>query len=320
VPRFPLWTTLIPLLVGAGGYWLVWHRFSEQFAADLTRILPSQTASVSGFPYRLEAGFDEATLHVGNAPFHASLSAGRMILNRGPWQPELTVMRSTDAALAMAITSVAGATVSITAPAAQGSLRRSDNRIVRLSLVFNHAKLAIGGLPIPVSAGTFEVHFREQLGTIGGTKGPTLPARWDGVVHASDLRFTSGDALTLSASFSINAKAPLESYTDWADGGTIEVVHFRLADATGEILDGAATVAPAATGTLRINGSLTTTCPETVRAAFSGRSAPHEMRLRAPVRLAFGGDGTALTVDAPAAGLGSLPRRGQLPPCPSIRR
>lgn len=317
--RIPLWTTLIPLVIGIGGYYVVWQRFSDQFVADLTRALPGQSVTVNGFPYRLEAGFDAPELQRGDTDFVASFAAARMILNRGPWQPELTVMRSIDAEFRLAISGVDGAQIVIAAPTAQGSLRRTGDRIARLSLAFKTATIGTGAMRAPLAAETIEVHLREYPKADAGAVGPRLPIRMEGAINATGVRLNGGSPLRLMSTFTINGKSPLRSYRAWADGGTLEFTHFRLTDATSEILDVSATIAPATSGTLRINGSLTTVCPATVWAAFNGGPKVSELRLRTPVRLAFGGNASSLSIDALVAGMTSLPRRRQLPPCPSLR-
>ncbi len=90
-----------------------------------------------------------------------------------------------------------------------------------------------------------------------------------------------------------------------------------LADASGEVARLTASVVPVA-GTLRLTGTVTTVCPASVRAAVDGTAPAPELRLRNPVRLAFGGTPgffvlAPMPTDAPTA------VRGQMPPCPRLR-
>jgi hypothetical protein len=318
--RIPLWTTLIPLAAGIGGYWLVWHRFSAQFATDMGQMLPAQTVHVGGFPYRLEAEFDSPNLRIGDASFAAAFNARHMILNRGPWQPDLTVMRSVDAVLTMAATKIDGAQLNIRAPSAQGSLRRAGGRIARLSLVFNDPSITIADIVRPLRAAAFEIHLRQPTTVAGSSAGPKFPARLEGIANGTQLRFAGSAALNMSMTFSVTGQTQFHNFAAWADGGTIEIANLKLTDASGEILSGSATIAPIPNGTLHISGSLMTVCPAAVRAAFAGVAAPTEQRLRTSVRLAFGGDTRAIAVGAPDTDVAGLTRRGQLPPCPVLRR
>jgi hypothetical protein len=92
-----------------------------------------------------------------------------------------------------------------------------------------------------------------------------------------------------------------------------------LADAHGEIATITATIVPLGRRALRFAGSIDTVCPLAVSAAFDGRPAPAEKRLRAPLRLAFEGEPGTMRLAPPPVDLAQRPTRGQLPPCPRLR-
>ena len=70
---------------------------------------------------------------------------------------------------------------------------------------------------------------------------------------------------------------------------------------------------------MRFAGTLETVCPANVVAAVEGAPAVTELRLRAPVRLAFDGFAGAMRLSGVPEDVAQRARRGQDPACPVIR-
>lgn len=321
--RWPLWLTLLPLIVGIGAYWLVWRGFADRFASDIHTVLPQAASDVGGFPYRLEDQLTAPVLRHDSPGLRASASADLAVLNRGPWQPDLTVLALKQPRLNIAVPPLAGATLALAAPVGSASLRldsqRGATRLARLSTHFDNATLAVGLLPTPIAADSIELHLREITLAKPDGASPTPAPVAQFVLKASGARYGGGDALALTADFTANAATLIRSYAGWAPRGTIELTTLTLTDANGEVLRASGTAVPQA-GHLAIAGTITTVCPQMLRAAVTGTPARPEKRLRAPVRMALTVQGGVTTLGDPGGGWASRPVRGQLPPCPVLRR
>ena len=313
--RVPLWLTLVPLALGIIIYWFVWSGFRDRFANDIAMVLPDAKPAIGGFPYRLEAELAAPVLRHASPGLAAQATAAREVVNRGPWQPDLTVFSSLRPHVLLAVPPLAGATASIDAETGLSSLHLADGRIARLSNVFDGALVRTGLVGFPATAAKLEVHFRETPVTpsAAALKGP---AQAQIVVTGENVRLGGGDPLGLTADVALTAGQPLKSYAAWASGGTAEI-KFVLRDRTSEVLAAAATAVPSG-GKLQLAGTITTVCPNSVRAAFAGAPPPSEQRARMPVRLAFSGQPGAWVLADPAAA--PHPVRAQLPPCPVLRR
>ena len=315
--RVPLWVTLLPLLAGIGAYWLVWDRFAHRFAADIAAVLPGAPPAIAGFPYRLETEIARPVLARDWPGLAVRLSAARAVLNRGPWQPSLTVVSTETPRVSLAVPRLAGASITLTAATGLSSLNVEAGRIARLSNVFTAAQAMLGMFPAQASAERLELHFRETPTAATVSASPRFPVQAQLVLAGEGVRLAGGDPLTLAGEAALTARAPIRSLAAWSAGGTAEL-KASLTDATGEVLAIAATAVPTGDGRVRLAGTLTTVCPATVRAAFAQTSPPAERRTRMPVRLAFSGFGGSLrlTGTVPA----NAPVRAQIPPCPALRR
>jgi hypothetical protein len=318
VKRIPLWLTVVPLLVAIAGYWWFWSGYKREFRSEIAAILPGRAPVIGGFPYRLEATTVDAPVLEKRGPdFSARLTASQAILNRGPWQPALTLIRATDVRAAFAIPTLPSATLTITAPASQSSLHLDkDKRVARLSTVFDRPRIEAALLGGPATATRLEVHVRETPGRSPEAWSPTLPQRAQVVLAATDLRLGAGAPLTMAGDLRVTGPTRLIDYARWAGSGTVEVHGLTLADSVGEVMRLDGTVAVTG-GTPRLSGTVVTVCPETLRAALTGGRRVYEQRLRIAVKLALGGVSGAWTL----AGLPVATRavRAQQAACPVLR-
>lgn len=314
--RIPLWLTIVPLIVALALYALLWRGWAADFEAEIKRWLPESGLEIGGFPYRLEAEASAPVLRFGSL-FQLQLEADSALINRGPWRPNPTVVRLASPRASVSVSPAISARVQ--AKSALASINWGDGRLRRQSTIWQVATIRLGASPLSISADTLETHLREQAGVPVPSTAPTLAARGQLVLAGSRLRLGSGDALTMAAEVFATGASRLVDYDRWADGGTLEVTRFTLADAHGEVVSAKATMAPKGRAALYAAGTLTTVCPATVAAAFAGAAAPAEKRLRVPVRLAFQGRLDALAL-ASLPDLARRPRRDQAPDCPRLRR
>lgn len=317
--RWPLWLTLLPLIIGIGAYGLVWRGFADRFASDIHAVLPAAATDVGGFPYRLEDEITAPMLRHDSPGLRASAAAEVAVLNRGPWQPDLTVMAFKAPRFAVAVPPLAGASLALSAPLGSASLRLDGKRLARLSTHFDNATLTIGLLPVPIRADSIELHLREIAPAQPDGASPTAAAVAQFVLKGTGAKLGDGDPLTLSADFNATGSALVRSYAGWAPRGTIELTALTLTDATGEVLRASGSAIPQA-GRLAIAGTITTVCPHMLRAAVAGTPAPPEKRLRVAVRIPVTVQGGVVTLGDPPVGWATRPVRGQLPPCPVLRR
>ena len=314
--RVPLWVTLVPLLLAGGLYWLLWSGWAKEFGAVVEDVLPASDIAVTGFPYRLETEVASPSWSFGSGVKIAA-SADRAFINRGPWAPELTVIRAEYPKFSAIVGPGFGA--SFTGKAALTSVKIVEGRLVRLSSVIEAAKARLGFTPVGIGADVLELHLRERDPAAKAPDSATLPPRGQLVVKGERLRFDNGDALTFVADITANGAARLTDFDRWAHDGTIEVAKLTLADAHGEVAKVAATVVPVGRTALRFAGTIETVCPANVLAAFDGAPAVAEQRLRIPVRLAFDGLAGAIRLSGVPGDLALRARRGQDPACPVIR-
>ena len=314
--RWPIWLTVVPLLVAIAGYWWFWSGYKDSFRADIARVLPGKAMVVGGFPYRLEATVPSPKLEY-SGDVTARLSADSAVLNRGPWQPALTLIRTVEPRAEFAIAALKVAGLSIAAPAAQSSLHLDKaGRVARLSTIFDRPRITAALLGGPATASKLEVHVRETPGRSPEAWSPTLPERAQVVLAGEGVRLGTGAPLKLAADLRITGPTRLISYARWAGTGTVEVRGLTLADAVGEVLRLDATMA--VTGAVpRLSGTVVTVCPATVRAALTGGPRVSEQRLRVAVKLAVGGTPGAWTLAALPGGTRAV--RAQQAACPVLR-
>lgn len=314
--RIPLWLTLVPLVAAIALYALLWRGWARDFEAEIARWLPASQFTIGGFPYRLEANATAPSLTGGDV-VALSASASTARINRGPWQPDLTVIRL----LAPRISATVSPAISarIQARSATASINWGQGRLRRQSTILQAASVRLGTSPLALTSDTLEFHLREREGTAVPATSPTRAARGQLILAGTRLRLNKGDALTMAAEVLATGATRLTAYDRWASDGTLELTRLTLSDAHGEILSAAATLVPRARTGLQVAGTLTTVCPLAVAAAFSGAAPPPEKRLRVPVRLAFGGAFESLTL-ASLPDLTRRPRRDQQPDCPRLRR
>ncbi len=322
--RIPLWLTLVPLLVAGVVYYWLWTGWADTFRTRVAAWLPESTVAISGFPYRIE-GSVEAPQLSGHDRVAYALSASRAVINQGPWQPELTVVSTVAPRISVAIGGTRAATAMRTdlgGVSALSSIKVIDGRLARLSTVIEAARGRIGVITPPLAADTLEIHLREVTGRLPEPWSPTLPGRGQAVISAERLRIGGGDALTLATDIAVTGAGRLTDFSRWADGGTIEVRRLTLADAHGEVAVLKATLVPVGLTGVQMSGTITTTCPNAVIAAFTGQVPAASLRLRAPVLLAFearAGTTPFVSVTGVPADLATRPRRAQESPCPVIR-
>ena len=314
--RIPLWATLIPLVLAIGLYALVWRGWADDCGASGAASLPVGDVAVTGFPYRLETELTAPAWQAGDG-VKIVASADRALVNRGPWQRALTVIRAEYPKFSAVVGPGFGA--SFTGKTATISVKILDDRLARLSTIVEAAQARLGFTAVPITADTLELHLRERLPGTDSADSATLPPRGQMVVKGERLRFGGGDALTFLADMTANGRARLTDFDAWAPDGTIEVSSLTLADAHGEVAKVSATVVPVGRTGLRFAGTVETVCPESAIAAFEGTAVPTEMRLRAPVRLAFDGPAGAIRLSGVPTDLAARARRRQDPPCPVIR-
>lgn len=313
--RFPLWLTPLPLVIGLAAYWHFWSDYRDTLRADIARVVPGAAVTVGGFPYRMEArAAAPAVAHPG--PMALSLRATSALVNRGPWQRDLTVVRTANPEIAVAVP-LRGVSARLTAAVGESSLHLVDGRIVRQSNVLTDVRATLGAIAVPISAAKFEFHLRELVARSNEAWSPTPPPQAQVVLAGTGVRIGNGAPLTLAADIAVTATSRLRDFAGWADGGTVEVHALTLADASGEVARLTATAVPAG-GTVRLGGTIETVCPATVAAAFAGTKPPAEWRSRLPFKLAFGGTPGAFTL-APAPVPAPHAVRAQLPPCPALR-
>ncbi len=314
--RIPLWLTTIPLLAGIALYALLWRGWAHDFEAEIGRWLPPSTIRISGFPYRLEANVAQPALSGGDI-VRLRVSAATARINRGPWQPDLTVIAMQDATISASVSPLISARLE--ARSATASINWGEGRLRRQSTILQVATVQLGKNAMSISADTLELHLRERQGEPLPATSPVRETRGQLVLAGTRLRLSGGSALTMAAEILATGSRRLTGYDRWASGGTLELTRLSLADAHGEVLSARATLAPRGKDDLQIAGTLDTVCPQTVAAAFTTTSPQPERRLRVPVRLAFQGSIDALVL-APLPDLSRRPRRDQKPECPRLRQ
>ena len=243
--------------------------------------------------------------------------ANRAVLNRGPWQRDLTVIRSQRPFVQIGIPALANSFFEIDAPSAESSLHLdASNRIARLSTIFVQPEILLGIISFPITARTLEVHLRETPGRSSEPWSPTLPERAQVVLAGQGVRIGAGTPLGLAADLHVTGGARLVDYAHWAGQGSVLVRGLTLGDATGEVLRLDATLV-VSSGVPHASGTVLTVCPLSVRAAFAAAPRVSEQRLRLPVKLSLNGTPGAWTL----GGLPDAPRavRAQQPPCPALR-
>ena len=314
--RYSLWLTLVPLVVAVLGYYWYWSGQRDAFRAEVARVLPGAAVTVGGFPYRLEATV-VAPVRRSRAPdIAAQVSAASAVINRGPFQRDLSVVRTTSPQVTARIPALAASGLRITAPAAQSSLHLDKaGNIARLSTVFEAARIDAALLGAVATATSLEVHVRETPGRLSEPWSPTLPERAQVVLAGEGVRLAAGAPLRLAADLRVTGPTRLVDYARWAGAGSVQIRGLTLADKTGEVLRMDATLI-AAGGLPRLAGTIDTVCPASVNAALTGARVS-EQRLRIAVKLTLrGSPGAWVLSGVPAPG---RPVRAQQPACPALR-
>lgn len=317
--RWPLLLALLPLLLGLAVYGQLWRGWAAGFETMLAGWFPGKSASVSGFPYRLETELAGVTLaHQGIAGLSARVAQLR--LNRGPWRPELTVAQAQGVELSAMLP---GLSPRVTSATGTASLKLDGGRLDRLSIVLPAVRGGIGlsGDGPAFRADSLEIHAREMRPAGNSpASDPRQPQRGQLVIGAENLAVGQGAAISLAGDAAVRGAARLTDWRRWAaTGGSVDLV-LSGRDATGELFALNASLVPAGAG-WRLAGTIRTVCPLAVQAALAGVAPPTEQRLRAPLQV-------AIETTMPAAGtvslrglpadLASRPRRAQLPACPRL--
>ena len=315
--RIPLWLTLVPLALAVGLYLLLWQGWARDFDSEVHDWLPATPFEVTGFPYRLEALISHPELQ-GGAVVRLFASALRARINRGPWQEDLTLVGADYPRFSAIVGPGIGA--SFSGKSALTSIKVENGRLQRLSSVIEAANARLGFSPVTIAADSLELHLRERLPDARTPEAATPPPRGQLVISGQRVRFDRGDALTLAADMAVTGPDRLTAYDRWATTGTIELTRASLSDAHGEIAGIRATIVPIGRRALRFAGTIDTICPATISAAFAGKTAAPEQRLRTALRLAFEGEPGTMRLAALPNDLGQRAVRGQLPACPVIRK
>lgn len=319
--RLPLWTSLIPLVLGLALYGWYWDRERDAFQASLETVFGDGRAPVGGFPYRLEAEVS-APRFAHDGQYALDVRAERLVANRQPWREGLTFLRLLQPQLRWQAKGVEGAGVTIVSADAQTSLRLTDGRIVRLSSEHGDATVRLPFVPATATAPSFGWHFRETPTSADpASRSPTFPQQAQLVLEATALRFGKGAPLRFAAQIDVTSAAPVWDLAGWRRGGTIELRRLTLSDKAGDVLTITATGSPARAGPVQVVGTIETVCPSSVQALFAATAAPtREYRARRPVKISFGGPATAPALQLPPGGLRRLPIRAQEAPCPVLYR
>jgi hypothetical protein len=317
IRRLPLWLTIVPLIAAVGLYFLLWQGWARDFQGVIAGWLPGETVAIGGFPYRLEAEVTAPKLVGGDA---VKLAAGADVarINRGPWQPELTVIAAENPRFSAVVSPMISA--SLSGKAAMTSVKVVEGRLLRLSSVITAATARLGFSPVAIAADTLELHLRERGDPAAPATSATAAPRGQMVISGERLRLGGGDPLGLAADILVTGTARLTAYDAWATAGTIEVTSLILTDAHGEVARVRATLAPRGRDMLRVAGTIDTVCPASIAAAFAGTAPSVEYRLRAPLRLAFEGAGGGVRLTGMPTDLATRATRKQLPACPAVRR
>jgi 1-acyl-sn-glycerol-3-phosphate acyltransferase len=320
--RVPLWLTLLPLLLFAAGWWWIWDGYRDRLVDEVAALVPPEARLESGgFPYRLEVRLTPLRLDTRDVALSFGLRADAVTLHQVPWKPEVVVANLDMPEARLVAAPLEGVSFQLSAPRAQASLRRDGERLVRLSSVWEEARIATGLLAVPLQARRFEAHLREApaAGAEPGA-GPAGPIRAGLVLRVSGLRAGAGDPLALLLEAEVTAGTRLDSLAAWTADGTVEIRGATLADEHGEVARLEATLVPDGAGGLRLAGTITTVCPASVRAAVAADPPVSELRLRRAVSLPLSGTlPGGLAVPAASPGSPALPVRGQEPPCPRLR-
>jgi hypothetical protein len=316
--RIPLWLTLVPLVAGIGGWFILWSGWRDRLEEAVAAVLPAGTAvSVGGFPYRLEARTGPVALAHQDEALSLALEVQALAVNRQPWRLDRQVINLTAPRATASLAPLAGMRAEVSAPAAQASLRLDGRRIARASAVFETAILAVGFLPDPIAASRLELHLRETPATAPAVAPPTQAQV---VIAGEKLRLGGGAPLTLDAALDLAARGPVTSLAGWRAGGTAELRSFTLSDPTGEIVRATATLSADAGGRVLARGTLATVCPATLRAIAARVPPAAEKRARKPVAIPFTAVlGESLTLAPADPGKPPPPVRGQEPDCPRLR-
>ena len=321
--RFPLWATLIPLVLGVLVWGWMWRGYAERFRTDLEAAAPAGTRiSVGGFPYRLEARIPDASAVLDAGVLQGRLAVKELAINRVPWQADRQVLNLDRSVAEIALLPLAGANARISADEGQASLHLEGGKIARLSMVWEAPDIETGLLPALVRAGHFEAHLRETPveAAKGGPAGEAAPTQAQLVLSGEGVRFGAGAPLSLALDSEFTGPAPLRAYARWATGGAVEIRAATLSDGTGEVARLKATLRPDGKGALALQGEIETVCPASVRAVIAGAPQPEEKRSRKPVVMALSGvfpGGLAVSPADPSKP--PPPVRAQEPACPRLR-
>lgn len=321
--RVPVWVSVIPLALLVGCYYAWWSQKNDQFRTELTRAVGPVALQMGGFPYRLSADLGRVALHREGAASFVRVCAERMTIDRQPWRPALTVVGAEQPRVLAAIPALGGARLDIEAPHGRASVDTAFGRLARLSAEFEGARLWLGLMPAMGRASHLELHLRETpIAPIATPRGPGWPTQAEAVARATGLTFDDGAPLTMDATFTVTAPAPMTSVHGWeAQDGTVELRRLTLSDAHGVVVDANATAVPLSNGRLEVGGSLTTVCPRSVLAALARTRPPTvEYRARVAQRIAFGGVAGSVAATTDEAGLGAFTVRTQEAACPVLRR
>jgi hypothetical protein len=273
------------------GFWYSRLQAFEAAVAGWSRadhpsfVLTHQGVSFSGFPYRLEAAFTNATLTRSRADYSVSLRADRLTIIEQPWKQDFAVAFAEQAEMMLLAPSpvkLSGVPpLTIRAPDLQASLRVApDGRVERLSLVWKKAIVDAPGYGLTgLTADDLQMHGRETPPAPRPATDPRQPLVLQGVISARKLGRAKLVADTLSMDIDISG-SDLSRLAAWGKtGGSAEIRRFEL---VGGKVKATGTASLAVDGSLTLTGAgtVTTNDPDAVRSFLAdGQLLPSRLKV-----------------------------------------
>ncbi len=298
-PRNRPWLLLGAVALLVGFYSIYWFTQLRLFKAEMASLqsgesavfdLRSKTVNYSGFPYRLEAEFKDATVKRKQPDYELRLASPKLTILRQPWKPHLFLLFADNPHVDALVYGKVPLQLKASAAALEASLHFHHAQVGRLSLVFKSLQVPSGAwFADALTAGTFEIHGRELVQAHGLATAATAPAFGEVVLEAEELRLGDSKPAKLAADLSLNGEpstAAGKSYLQaWRDaGGTVEISHMAMDSQTLK-LNGSITASLDKTGAPLMSGSVETTLPAALRSALSGQIMAAEKPLRQSQRL-----------------------------------
>ncbi len=295
-PRNRPWLLLAAMAVLVGFYSIYWFAQLRLFKAEMASLqsghsavfdLKSKSVSYSGFPYRLEAEFIDATANRQQSDYKLRLASSKLTILRQPWKPHLFLLFADNPNVEALIYGKVPLHIVTKAAALEASLHLHHTEVGRLSLVFKSFQLPGGTwFADALTVDTFEIHGRALALARSLATAATAPAFGEVVLEAEGLKLGDSKPARLAADLSLTGepgKVGGKSYLQtWRDaGGTIEVSQVAIDSQTLK-LSGSGTASLDKTGAPVASGTIETTLPAALRSAMSGQAIEAEKPSRQP--------------------------------------